>query len=379
MLPLPYQRAVADLLEAEHPKASFALRPAPGASSDELRQLLVRTTYRLDAQAHPQVHAAVQRAATALGITVPVEVYADDAGRGNNAELIYVPDRAVLVITGTLLGLLGPDELCSVAGHELAHHVVWGLDGGRYLAAARLLDAADRDARTPSEYLETARRYRLATELYADRGAFTAVGSLAPVVAGLVKITTGLSEVDVDAYLRQAAEVDLSIPSAGTSHPETVLRAWALQQWVERGDAAEDDIAASLAPQLDLGSLDILGQDRLAVLTRELVAAVLAIDSLRSDDLTELAEHFGVAAPGPAPASGFAAALAPETRGYLAAVLLDFATADPDASADVLATVLALARRVGLDRELDKMIDADLDLGDRGRAGVRARAAELAI
>ena len=51
-----------------------------------------------------------------------------------------------------------------------------------------------------------------------------ACGSLTTTVSGLVKVVTGLAKVDSAAYLRQAAEVDYSVPSAGTTHPENVLR-----------------------------------------------------------------------------------------------------------------------------------------------------------
>lgn len=363
--PLPYHRDVTAILERENPVAVVALRPTSGTGLD---QLLLRQTYRVDATAHPDVHAAVQRAADALGVTVPIEIYVDEGGQGSNAELLYVPDKAVLVLTGGTLNLLDADELCAVAGHELAHHVLWTAEGGRYLAAARLLDAAESDARTPSEYLETARRFRLATELYADRGAVLACGSLITTVSGLAKVVTGLTKVDAAAYLRQAAEVDYSVPSAGTTHPETVLRAWALQEWNERGAGADPAVMAALGPQLDLGALDVLGQERLAEVTRSLVWLLVADDVVRSDEALTLAEGYGVLVGAQEPAlTDMPADLPAETRTYLAAVLLDFGTAD-----DGLEAVVALARRVGLATDLLELIGSELDLGQRATAKLAA-------
>ncbi|MEZ0446342.1 M48 family metalloprotease [Cellulomonas sp. ICMP 17802] len=368
--PLPYHREVTALLERENPVAIGALRPTTGP---ELGQLLLRQTYRVEATAHPEVHAAVQRAADALGVAVPVEIYVDEGGPGTTAELVFVPDRAVLVLGGGTLNLLDPAELCAVAGHELAHHVLWTAEGGRYLAAARLLDAAESDARTPSEYLETARRFRLATELYADRGAVLACGSLTTTVSGLVKVSTGLARVDSAAYLRQAAEVDYSVPSAGTTHPETVLRAWALQEWQERGSGADPAVAAALGPQLDLAALDVLGQDRLAELTRSLVWMLVADDAVRGEEAAALAEQYGVLVGTQSPAlTDTPADLPAETRTYLAAVLLDFATADEDGGLGDLAAVVALARRVGLGPDLLRMVAAELDLGERATAQLAA-------
>ncbi|WP_162242689.1 M48 family metalloprotease [Cellulomonas sp. Leaf395] len=373
--PLAYHRDVATILERENPVAFRSQYPT--VPTGELEQVLLRQTYRVDPVAHAEVHTAVQRAADALGVVLPIEIYVDEQGQGANAELVFVPDRAVLVLSGSTLNLLDPDELCAVAGHELAHHVLWTADDGRYLAAARLLDAAESDARTPSEYLETARRFRLATELVADRGAMLACGSLTTTVSGLVKVVTGLAKVDSAAYLRQAAEVDYSVPSAGSTHPENVLRAWALQEWAERGPGADAMIEAALGPQLDLAVLDVLGQDRLAEVTRSLVWMLVAEDmpgTVRSDEALSLAQRFGVTVGGVPTITDMPTTLGAETRTYLAAVLLDFATADDEGGADDLGAVLALARRVGLGDELLRMIGDELDLGDRAMTRVMASA-----
>lgn len=396
--PLPYHRVVADILARENPQAFAALlgsaqRPTSAtdpAATDQpsLDQALLRSTYRLDASAHPQVHAALTRAAEALGVAVPVEAYAeqglDAGGDGANAELVFVLDRAILVFRGRTLDLLDDEELCAVVGHELAHHCLWTAEDGRYLAAARLLDAAETDARTPPAYLESARRYRLATELYADRAALVATGSLASSVSGLLKVTTGLSRVDPAAYLQQAAEVDFTSASAGTTHPEPVLRAWALQQWVESpGPEADARVAAAIAPELDLASLDLPDQDRLRDRTVSLVTTAVSLSDLRAPEVLELAGQYGAVAP-PEPTSWDDLGLEPEpeplgrpTRRYLAAVLLDLATADPDSDSAASVASLALAQRVGLGPELLRLLSTELDLGERARLRLQERAAAL--
>jgi hypothetical protein len=201
-----------------------------------------------------------------------------------------------------------------------------------------------------------------------------ACGSLTTTVSGLVKLVTGLARVDSAAYLRQAAEVDYSVPSAGSTHPETVLRAWALQEWAERGPGADALVAAALGPQLDLGTLDLLGQDRLAEITRSLVWMLVADDVIRSEEALDLAKRFGVVVGGPPVLTDTPANLAAETRTYLAAVLVDFATADDGGGVDDLGAVLAIARRVGLGDEVLRMLTDELDLGERALAKVTAAA-----
>ena len=286
-----------------------------------------------------------------------------------------MPDRAVLILTGGTLNLLDPDELCAVAGHELAHHVLWTADDGRYLAASRLLDAAESDARTPSEYLETARRFRLATELVADRGAMLACGSL----------TTDGQRAGQAGHRAGQGRLR-GVPAAG--------RRGGLQRAERRqhppGDRAAGVGAAGvggarsrvptrwsrppLGPQLDLAVLDVLGQDRLVEVTRSLVWMLVADDAVRSEEALDLAQRFGVVVGGAPTITDMPTTLGAETRTYLAAVLLDFATADDEGGADDLGAVLALARRVGLGDELLTMIGAELDLGDRAMSRVLASA-----
>ncbi|CAN5454566.1 M48 family metalloprotease [soil metagenome] len=372
---LPYHRVVADLLERENPRAFAALLPTGATQGSELDQSLLRSTYRLDAAAHPEAHAALARAAGALGLTVPVELYADENPQRPNAELVFVASRAIVVITGPVLELLDDEELCAVFGHELAHHVLWSADGGRYLAGSRLLDVAEHDARTPSEYLETGRRFRLATELYADRGALLATERLEPAISGLLKVSTGLRRVDPAAYLRQAAEVDfVSTASSGTSHPETVLRAWSLQRWhAAGGESVEVEVARAVGNDLDLTTLDLPGQDRLRDLTRDLVRQATLVEQLRAPEVLELAQRYGaVVAPGPSPLSEIStddlSHLPSETRRYLCSVLADLATAaDDDDRRHALAAALAVGRRKGLGRELLTFLVTELGLGDPAR------------
>ena len=379
--PLPYHSAVTTILESEHPKAFAALRSGP-IGGDDLDQALLRSTYRLDPTSHPGAHAQLARAAEALGVTVPVELYAGESADKPNAELVFVPDRAIVVLTGGLSDLLADDELCAVMGHELSHHVLWTSEGGRHLVASRLLEASETDARTSGEYLETARRLRLATELYADRGALLATGLVEPAVGGLLKLATGMKQVDPGAYLRQAAEVDLASGSAGQTHPENVLRSWALQQWHAHGDDAEEAVAAAIGPPLDLAALDLLGQDALRDLTRELARQAMHVEELRSPESMELAERYGAEVPpGPAPMSELSnddlSTLPPDTRRYLCAVLADLATSDPDAPRSALAAAVAVAMVKKLDTDLVKFLVAELGLGERERTAVVADARGL--
>jgi Zn-dependent protease with chaperone function len=344
-----YHRLVVDRLRALEPASWSAFAEAADAQARDLHAQLLRAAYRLDPGAHPEVAHAAAAAAGALGVTAPVTVYQLEGGRQANATLVHAPDEAVVALSGNLLGLLTGPELTAVLGHELAHHVLWTGDGGALFVADRLLDALALDARTPPAYLETARRWGLATELAADAGALLACGDLRTAVAALVKTATGPAAVDPDAYLAQAASVDPAAGvAAGRTHPETVLRARALQQGAATGDEA---VAGLLGGGLDVETLDLVDRDRLENLTRRMIEAMLAPPGVRTDAVLAHARQFF---PDLVPAAGGQAAFTvPEgataaTRRYLAYVLLDLATVDPDLEDVGLLAALTLAARTGL-------------------------------
>ena len=62
----------------------------PGAGDEPgLDDALLRQTYRLDEVGHPGLHAAGRRAATALGIDVPIEYYQGNGSAPPNAMLLH--------------------------------------------------------------------------------------------------------------------------------------------------------------------------------------------------------------------------------------------------------------------------------------------------
>ncbi len=376
--PLAYHEAVAARLQAEDAAAWAALARAAAPDAAALHADLLRHAYRLDPDAHPRVHAAAGRAAKALGVELPVSVYQAEGGGAANAAVFQLPGEVVVAFSGPLLDLVGDDELAAVVGHELAHHVLWSARDGRYLVADRLLDALASDASSPPSYPETARRYTLATELYADRGALVACGDLHTAVSALVKVATGLREVDAAAYLRQGESADPASGSRGHGHPETVLRAWALGRWHLRPTEGDAAAATLLTPALDLDALDVLDRAVLEGVTRGLLEDVLADSWWRTEAVVAQArEYFADLDPVPhtgaaAPAWGTPDAgeprvvpdrATPSTRRYLGYVLLDLVTADPDLDAEeAVRRALTLAHRVGVGAELAEVARAELSL-----------------
>jgi hypothetical protein len=385
--PLGYHRAVLAYVRRVDERAWTALRGGPAGRLDDV---LLRNAYRLEEAVHPEVHQAGRRAAEALGVDAELEFY--QVNGEPNAHYVHQAGTAVVVFEGSVLESLDQDDLTAVVGHELAHRVLWNADDGAYLAVDRLLDAAAGDARTPPQYLETHRRWSLATELFADRGALTACGDLSVTIRALLKLQTGLSTADPEAYLRQADELDLSTGSRGTSHPEGVARAWALKNWL-----VGEDMESLITGPLDIDAPDLLDAVLLRDLSREFAASIAHTEGLRTDAVATFAAGFSDP-PGPlgVPASAVLRfdepvavrpidgappprprPLVDATKRYLCYLLLDLATADPDTGDAGLIASMVIARRTGL-TAYDDLADDELGWSDKRRAKL-AKAADEAI
>ncbi|BEP68613.1 MULTISPECIES: M48 family metalloprotease [unclassified Variovorax] len=386
LTPLPYQQALAAHLQANEPEA---WRWAASAEAREehtaaMRAELLRSAYRLDADAHPDLHADATLAAQRLGVTARITLYQAPSGDGAamNAAIYVVPGEAHIVLSGPLLEKLQPPERQAVLGHELAHYLLWERDGGKHHVVDRLLHATAADPRADASHLQAARRHALYTEAFADRGGCVACGALEPAVSALIKIETGLTQVNVASYLAQAEEIcaapsNKALQTRGVSHPEVFVRARALRLWAGREHDADEWLAAALEGPLDLGTLDMLGQQRVSALTRGTLAQLLQRPVLQSDSLLAHARRFfpdfapptsAMPLPEPAPAG---------LHDYLASVLVDFVAADPEMDDVTLAAALGLADALGCDTPFEQRVLKDLGLSKRNFTRVKRDAAAL--
>lgn len=285
--PLAYHRAVLDHLREEEPEiwSWGCSQRTRDEQVEEMRAYLLRETYRLDATAHPEVHADCATVLAALEIDAPVTLY-QAADGAMNASLCFMPGEIHLLFHGPVLERLSREERIALLGHELAHYRLWSIESGIFYTATTILDHAIAYAGAAPSHAETARVYRLYTELYADRGAALAAKASEPAIATLVKTMTGLSSVDVQAYLRQAEEAERNVgTSQGTTHPETFLRAQALDKWWRRDPEVEPWIAKRVRGPLSLTTLDMPRQHEATTITRGFLTR-LASDPAADAEIT---------------------------------------------------------------------------------------------
>ncbi|CAB3638946.1 hypothetical protein LMG24238_00101 [Paraburkholderia sediminicola] len=354
LVPLAYHAKVVDYLRRHEPEVWrwASARTGSVEQREELRSMLLRDTYRLDADAHAEVHAALEHAMKRLGVEGRATLY-QSSGQEMNASLIYVPDEVHIILQGPLLERLSTEELMAVFGHELAHHLLWSRDDGQFLVADRILNDALAAPGNSSSHRETYRRYALHTELFADRGGAVAAGAVAPAVSTLVKIQTGINSVDAAAYLRQASEIESheAKASAAHTHPETFIRARALALWWEQAENLDSWIETRLHGPLGLERLDLPEQERLQQLTRGFLAHYLAGTPLASDGVQAQLRMLFPDWQDDEPAIGpeaFAGDVADESiRDYLNALMMDLALADPDQQDAALLRAGHVARALG--------------------------------
>lgn len=386
---MPYHGEVIALLR-RHESEAWSWASSAAARSDraqEVRSFLLQHTYRLDAHAHPQLHACCAAAAARLGVTAAITLYQGSEQQAN-ASLLYLPGEAHIVFNGSLLERLAGAELEAVCGHELAHYLLYERDDGAWFTASRLLGMAHDDGRSDASLRETARLFSLYTEAFADRGGAVACGALEPAVAALVKSQTGLASVSAASYLRQADEIcaALAARSDAVSHPEVFVRARALRLWCEAHDAgdalaaadAESWLRAVLEGALELDALDLLGQHRLTELTRRVIGQFIRPPALRSSVLLAWARRFFPdAQAADAPDPSLRDELASGAHDYVAAVLLDFAVADRSLEDVPLAQAIVLARDLGLPEAFEKLAMRALNMTRRQFSKARGEADAL--
>lgn len=383
--PLPYHVELRNYLESEERELWnwFASAQAKADYSENLRLELLKSTYRLDTGGHPELYQSLNEAKTRLDLDIPVTLYQAQHSAQLNAALFYIPGHGHIVFSGPVFTLLNVEELKSVIGHELAHYHLWERDGGEFHIADRLIHAAAHDPRAARSHEQTARRYQLYTEIFADRGSLRVTGDANPVVAGLVKIETGLPQVSAASYLKQAEEIfaNGNVATEGVSHPETFIRARALALWQEHGHNAMSRIRGMIEGAGTLEELDLIGQRQLTSATRRLLECLLRPKWFQTPATLGHAKlFFGDFRPAntndlsPCDELKFSD---PRLREYLCYVLLDFAKADPELDEMPLAAALEWSRRLELDAQFEKLAVKELKMRVRDLRRIQEQAAEM--
>ncbi len=356
--PLPYHEGIRVYLRAEEPEVWdwFASNRVQDDHWESVRLELLKSTYRIDTDSQPELYEAAAEVAAELSLEVPITIYQAQNPAGLNASLAYLPGEAHVVFHGPILSKLTEIELRALLSHELSHLLLWNDWDGEYLIADQILAALTHDRRAEPPHFASARLYQLYTEIFCDRGSLCVVKDPLAVVSMLVKVQTELEDISAESYLRQAEEI-FSQENPKTNqptHPESFIRARALSLWDDRHEDADTEIVAMIEGTPVLEELDLLGQQKVAALTRRMIDVLLSPRWMQTESTLAHARMFFDDYPAQIDEIQDAT-LAHDIRSddqamrdYYCYVLLDFVTADRDLEELPLAATLELSETLGL-------------------------------
>ena len=214
-----------------------------------LQQILLANAVKVGPQQLPEVWTVYERAGKTLDLPDLPDLYTTYFPFGPNALAIGA-GRPIVLVSSQFVELLDADELWALLGHELGHvlsdHVLYQTTlqillrlGGAIPAVVRLPLRAVR-----AVLLEW---YRSA-ELTADRAGALACRDPLATCRTLMVMAAGVpsSRLDLDAFLRQAAEYEewdsrwdrllRFLSERQGTHPYAVRRVRELTEWVRSGD-----------------------------------------------------------------------------------------------------------------------------------------------
>jgi hypothetical protein len=255
------------------------------------------------------------------------------------------------------------------------------IDNGDYQVTNSIITAMANDARSEAVFLETARYYRLYTEIFCDRGALIATGSEEITQTSLIKVHTGLEQVSAANYLQQAQEIlqkSEEIRSEGETHPENYIRVLAVHLYHTAPAKADEEIAKLIEDRYDMDRLDIFRQQKMTGHTKYLLKEFVAVPWMQTDAVMAMCSQYF---------TDFAKEIQADwewqqdkfnqnVREYFSYVLLDVAMVDPQMENVPLGRALHISEQLGFKDEFNNALKKEYKLSDKRLRELQAKAIE---
>lgn len=369
--PFSYHRQLRDHFKSRKKTWSwFAEERIKAKQIEEFKSYLLKNTYRIDKASHQHLYDLAEEACKALSIDAELTLYQENNSVQLNAGISIIDKEAHIVLSGNLISLLTDDEMKALLSHELTHYLFYKLDDEEFEVTQRIVLALANDARSDDATIETARIYQLYMELYCDLGALKVCQDYKTVVQALIKVNTGLSDVNADSYLEQAKEIIKSDAEATShqSHPENYIRCLALFLYQDNPTEYAVKIKSLIESELDLNKLDIFKQTTMQAYTHDLLQLIVSPNWMNSAAVLNLCqEYFSDFTQKQEKQSAADLAKSIEKShasiaDYFSYVLLDFAKIDPSLEGAPLGHVLEIVELLGIRENFEKMMRKELKL-----------------
>ncbi|MEO7522812.1 MAG: M48 family metalloprotease [Ferruginibacter sp.] len=376
LIPLSYHLKVRDHFK-QQPKTwdYFAI---PQNKKEQLQQFkteLLKKSYKFDPETEHFIYDKVNLAKKKLNLqALPVTVYQAAYTDELNASIVYLENEAHIVFSGPVTKLLDEEELLAVICHELTHVVLYSIQETELEIADRIITAIANNYHSEAAYYETARLFRLYTEIFCDRGAYNVTGKTAPVITSLIKVSTGLEKVNAESFAKQANEIfdtENNLKAQGISHPENFIRARAIELWHDKKEASEEEITKMIQGMSELDQLDIFDQSTLSKLTKQLLQLFLKPKWIQTTMLLSQAKQYF---PDFVPDEKllltdavilFISGADNSIKDYLCYVLLDFVLIDPQLEDVPAGWAFQFAEDLQLKENFDTIIKKEMKFSDK--------------
>jgi hypothetical protein len=333
---------------------------------EELKTQLLTNSYQYERGSAPELFSKIDIALEKLGIQdIEVQAYQMLNTADYNASVIFSDKICHLLFSGDIIKLCSADELQAVIGHELTHIKFFTTHFGQFEISDRIISAIANNFDSAGAYVETARLFKLYTEIFCDRGAYQVLGNIEPVITTLVKVSTGIKEIDYERYMQQVEEIfnlKVDLKSQQYTHPETYIRAKALLLWHTNGEAADGQIQEIVAGKRDLEHLDVFGQEDMEQFTTKIISLVLKPNWMKTTLTISLAKQYQ------SEASINSNLLlttdiveeiensAESLKIYLSYLLYDFCKADIEIETEALGWIIQLGEDLGLKSQMLELV-----------------------
>ena len=373
---LPYHQKVREHFKSQ-PKTwdYFTVEKNKEGQLEQFKSELLKNTYKFDPTVDNFIYDKLTIAKEKLELqNLPVTVYQAQYTDELNATIVYLNGEAHIVFSGPITKLLDDEELLAVLAHELTHIKLYSMLDGDLEVADRIITAIANNHNSEASYYETARLFRLYTEIFCDRGAYKVTGKTAPVITSLVKASTGLDKVNAESYLKQADEIfsaESDLKTVGISHPENFIRARAIELWHQKKELAEPEIIKMIEGYSNLDQLDIFKQKELANLTRQFLQLFLKPKWFQSTMVISQAKQYFTDFTLDAKAVldektiESLSTLHASVKDYLAYVLLDFVLIDPTLEEIPAGWAIQFAEDAQLKDMYDAILKKEMKFSDK--------------
>jgi hypothetical protein len=368
--PFEYQIKLKDYLQKnEKIWKWFADDKAKKEHFEKFKKEILKDSYRIDDKTHPEIFDILKEIKEKINLPIDITIYQEQMSYQNNVGIIFYQDEAQIVISGRVIKLLNTEELKAILAHELYHYYLFYIDQKAFEITDRIITSIANDADSPEVYLESARLFKLYTELYCDRGAYEILENKDAMISALVKLSTGIDRVNVEAYLEQADEIleNDNKSTHAVSHPETFIRAKALDLWVNNKEEAAKEIEKYIEPKIEFEKLNLFSQEKLQNLTYQLISIFLKPVWSKSERIVNMAKEYfpNFIADTSLDVEDVFEQIAEtgnSTKKYLSYVLLDFALVDSELGNIPLGYAFELADYTKIIDEFNVIVKKELNL-----------------